>query len=76
MRYVLVPVSEAVSTPLATYTLLLYSSNYLTSPIGVEERLQFTDGMAHILLISAKFTAAVNLHAIRVQFSCVLLLSA
>jgi hypothetical protein len=58
VRYVLAPISAAVLVPSATYTLLLYSFKYPNYPIGIEEGLHFTDGMAEILLISVKFTAA------------------
>ena len=59
MRYVLAAVSAAVLPPSATYTRLLYGFNYPNYPIGIEEGLYFTDGMAEILQISVKFTAAV-----------------
>jgi hypothetical protein len=51
--------SAAVLTPSATYNLLLYSSYYHNCPVGIEEGLHFTGGMAEILLNSIQFTAAV-----------------
>jgi hypothetical protein len=61
VRYVLVPLSATVLASSATYSHnpLLYSCKYTNYPIGAEDGLYFTDGMAETLLISVNFTAAV-----------------